>query len=610
MSAIKRANLCWGQRYHWLRYQRLPAGARFDAHIMANVALPEPVPVPALQSALDYLIRRHEALRTVYDADACPWPQQRVQPPGRLPLLLVSTESDGTPAPADVVAELSAADFDMTAEWPIRACAVTTGGLAKRLVVVLNHVAFDDWSLDAFRQEFEAVLAAVLHRRRAALAPVAHQPADLARAEGSLDSTAALKYWRAQLAAAPADLFARRRTSGQPVSATSASLTSPGLLGNARKLAERHRLWPSVVQLAAYAVTMAAYSGERVVTFRWLTSHRQGAEQRAVMSCMFSPALVTVDLSDDPGFVEVLRRIGAQVAAAQDNGYVPYDEIVELQAAESFRRGQVLRVESELNFLSYPSRSCGARRDRFTPNPTPTAWAEAGSDVYVRIQEWSDGVTLGLHALSSVLTAESVEPFLRGWARLIELHQDDAVNLTVSQAAELLALDGTSKRAVVHVGADAVDLEQTQAVLSRCPGVVSVALSVVDRSLLARVGADQPLDPDRLRTFFLERLYEQPALRCPDHFEIDYVGDPAAGSTSVRTDGSAAAQALAGVIAEVNGLAAVRLSDCYVSAGGRVLRAPKVTRELANLGWGGLALDELSTARPLSALATALTPLP
>lgn len=617
---VKKADICWGQRSHWLRYQKVPADARHDAHIVVNVPLPDGVSLAQLQSTLDYLVRRHEILRTVYDAGALPWPQQQVLPATHLPVRLTSVESDGTLGPAQTIAELNMAEFDLAREWPIRACAVTSAGQAKRLVVILNHVAFDDWSLDIFRKEFEVVLAATISRGRAALVPVAHQPTDLARAEGSGKNTAVLDYWRPEVTGLPADLLARRRAVGGPATAFSASLTSPALLDSARELAARHRIWPSAVQLAAYAVTMAAYSGEKVIAFRWLTSHRQAAEHMSVISCMVSPTLVALDLSDDPPFSEVLRRTAARVQAAQANGYVAYDEIVELLARESFRRGQVIRVESDLNFLSYPGRSCGARRDRFKPNPVPAAWARAGSDLYLRIQEWADGVTIGLQVQSSIMSDESAERFLRGWVRLVQAHLDDSLDLSVSQAADLSGFSA-APRDISHLGQDAIDLEQTEHMLTSHPAVRTAAVSIQGCELVAQVVSDLQLTPAQLRLFCFGQLYERAAVRCPDRFEIDFAGGLVTGDgrdlAELTADDLAAdshtggnrALVLAKVVAELNDLDEVRLTDCYVVAGGRVLRAPKVLSVLAELGWSGLALEGLCGALPLATLARSMTPL-
>lgn len=451
MPEVRSADLCWGQRYHWLRYHQVPAGARHDAHIVANCPLPEGLSLAGLRTALGYLVRRHEGLRTVFDARAVPGPRQRVEPPGPLPLRVASTEQDGTPGPAAVIAEMSTAEFDLEREWPIRVCAVTTGGAPRTLALVLNHLAFDDWSISLFQRDFEALLGALTTRRRVELPPVAYQPADLAATEAlpGADREAVLRYWREVVPALPADMFARRRTEGAPggPAAFGATLTSPTLLTAVREIAARLRVWPSAVHLAAYAVGMAAYTGEPVVTHRWLTSHRRDGPRMSVMTCMFSPVLVSVDLGGDPGFAEVTARVAAALDAAQSHAYAPYDEIVELLARDGFRRGTPVRASSEVNFLSHATKSCGTRKERFLRIAEPAAWALSATDTYLRVGEWDDGVTIGFNALATVMDADAVERFLRGYARLLETHRDGtAADLRLSETAALFGFPPPTPR--------------------------------------------------------------------------------------------------------------------------------------------------------------------
>ncbi|PWI44821.1 condensation domain-containing protein [Streptomyces sp. ICBB 8177] len=549
MPEVRSSELCWGQRYHWLRYHQVPPGARHDAHIVANCPLPERLSMARLRAVLDHLVLRHETLRTVYDADALPWPLQRVQPPGPLPLRVASTEADGTAGPAAVVAELAGAEFDMAAEWPMRACAVTTGGVPVRLVVVFNHVAFDDGSLEAFKGEFEELLTAAVAGRPARLPAVAHQPADLAALEAArpaAEREGALRHWREEAGRLPADQFARRRVppgaggrpmdsagraeSGEPL-AYGVSLTSPELLPAVREIAGRYAVWPSAVHLAAYAVTMAAYCGEERIALRQLTSHRGAGPRTSALTCMFSPALVCVDLGGAPRFSEVVRRVAERARLAQEHAYAAYDEVVEALALEGERRGRTLRAAPEVNFLTHAGRSCGSRRERLVRNAEPVAWARSATDAYLRVHEWDDGVTVALECLAEVMDAPDAERFLRGYARLLHAHRDGTADLGF-------------------------------AAMTALPGF--------------------PPAPDRgvART--------EPA-ECPD--------DPARLA------------ALTGVVARVNKLASVDAGRGYTGAGGRVLRLPQVAAQLRAAGWTGLELSDFTGARPLTALARRMVPV-
>jgi hypothetical protein len=621
MPEGKSAPLCRGQRYQWLRYHQVPPGARHDAHIVAQYPLPSQVSLADLRSALSYLVRRHEALRTVYEFEDVPEPRQRVQPAAPLPLRAVSVERDGTPSPQEVLAELTKADFDLAREWPIRACAVTADGVPTRLVLVLNHIAFDDWSVNVFKQEFELTLEALVQRRRAALPPVRYQPTDLAGIESVRAADAqrtAREHWVREVGRMPADAFAYRRVPGitggpaHPV-AHSGSLTSPTLLSSARQLAGRLQVWPSAVHLAAYAVAMAAYTGVEQVVHRWFTSLRADGPHMSVMTCMFSPALVRIDVPPAHRFSDLVREVARRVELAQERTkeHAAYDELGDMIGQEGSRRGQLVRLSSDVNFLNYAPRTCGASRERYARNPVPTAWAESGTDTYFRVYEWQDGVTAALSALSEVMDADSVERFLRGYARLVEAHRDPAVDLSVGEAARLFEFEHPPARRTVRVGPDAVDPDETAAVLRMHPDVSEARVSDEDGRLVADVVTQSPVTPAELRSHMQDLGHTRPGARCPDWFRVAPLeGDGRDGPA--RAAATPAERALAESVARAHaapggpGIDGIDLARSYTDAGGRALCLPRVVSVLRELGWSGIGMTELTSIRPLFSLAADL----
>lgn len=472
MSSVKTADLCWGQRYIWLRYQQLPAHARQDTHLVRTFSIPDQVGMPVLRTTLNYLVRRHEALRTTVHIGSDGEPRQYVHPPGPLSVRTATTEADDTPTPAAVVEELSTTEFDLATEWPIRACVITTGGRPIRLVLVLNHLAFDAWTIDAFEREFAALGAGVLARRPAVLEPVRHQPADLARYEATPAATElrdrAVEHWRDELTRLPTDMFAPRRT--DTPGACKAVLTSPAMLDAGRRIAERHQLWPSAVHLTAYTLVMGAYTGADAVSHLAFTGNRDAVPYTDVMTCMFTPAPSAVDLADDPTFSELLTRVADRFDTSRRHAYLPYDELVELLARESVRRGAEVRLGSEVNFLARPGDRTGARRTRLTWQSAPSAWAAYGADSYLRIDEMQDALVVALSAAASVLDADAVERFLRGYEAVLLAQLEPGADLRVRDAAELTGfaapapLPSTTDRSTVD-SSTAVSAEAVRALV-------------------------------------------------------------------------------------------------------------------------------------------------
>ena len=585
MSRIDNADLCWGQRYIWLRYHQLPAHARHEAHIVLRLKLPDRVPLPRIRSALTYLIRRHEALRTTYHLDAGPQPQQRVHPPGTVPVREVSTERDGTPSPAEVVEPLITAPFDLATEWPIRACAVTTGGWPRRLVLVLNHLAFDSWSVDEFEREIKALGGSA--GRPVALEPVRNQPLDLASHESSPEAAAlrerTIGYWRDEIARLPSDTFGAVRQAGPAdgAPAHSATLTSPALLDVCRRIAARYRVWPSQVHVTAYNLLMAAYTRSASVAVMAFTGLRDTGPFSNVMTCLFAPTLLRVDSGDDPTFGELLRRSAQRFDLAREHSYLPYDELLELIARESAGRGTPMRLGSELNFVSQPHRRCGARHTKFTWNPTPSDWVHAGCDVSFRINEWNDAAVITFNAIASVMPPEILERFLRGYERVLlrldesgeagdngEIDGTTRADLRVSDVAGLLGLLPAAAGRTVTAGTDLVDLDHVERLIDRHPAVQSTKLwTDAEGGLVAHITAERPVTPAQLRAHVLGGMYDEPLVRCPDWFVVHNAATPPVEGDGRTAEPSQAAtnaeRVLAAVGPEGNGLDQVDVSAGY-----------------------------------------------
>ncbi|MEO3854111.1 condensation domain-containing protein [Acrocarpospora sp. B8E8] len=428
MSGAKNANLGWGQRYIWLRYHELPPHARHDTHIILNLEIPSGLTIQNCRAILNQLVRRHETLRTTYHVDPDGDPYRVVLPPAPCPLIVMTTEKDGTPMPAEVVDQLGRAEFDIAADLPIRTAISTTAGEPRRIVLVLNHLAVDMWTVRELKRELRLNCAALVARRPAAIEPVRHRPSDLIRYEATLDPGPALAYWEKEIETMRADAFADRRRPDGPPETRRATLVSPALLAASRRIAARHRVWPSQVHLAAYTALMAAYTGGPSFDHLTFTGNRETGPYATVLTCMFSPLLMRVDVTDDPSFAELLARVADRFEQARAHSYVPYDKVVELLAKKG------ARLASEFNFIKQTSRESRARRSRVTWQ-APSE--DHGADTYVRIDEWKDAVVIALSAASSVMEADTIERFLRAMETAILTYDATPDGLRTSDIAAL-----------------------------------------------------------------------------------------------------------------------------------------------------------------------------
>ncbi|MFE9692971.1 amino acid adenylation domain-containing protein [Micromonospora sp. NPDC005806] len=177
-------------------------------HVPYRVDLRGELDVVALRAALDLVVARHEALRTVFvPLDGQPY--QFVLPPAGLPLDVVQV----APAEIDAYAAAEAVrPFDLARGPLVRATLCRTGPVDWTLLLSLHHVVCDGWSIGLLFDELSAAYAARRAGREPALPPVPRDvPAALAQ-DRQLDPaelTRRLNWWRDALAGAPPGLDLR-----------------------------------------------------------------------------------------------------------------------------------------------------------------------------------------------------------------------------------------------------------------------------------------------------------------------------------------------------------------------------------------------------------------
>ncbi|MFY1616016.1 amino acid adenylation domain-containing protein [Micromonospora sp. WMMD736] len=174
-------------------------------HVPYRVDLRGDLDVAALRGALDEIVARHEALRTVFvplDGQS----YQLVLPPTGLPLTVV----DVAPEAIDEYAAAEAVrPFDLARGPLVRATLCRTGPDDFSLLLSLHHVVCDGWSMGLLFEELSAAYAALREGRAVALPAVARDvPAALAqdRLLGAGEVARRLDWWRDALAGAPPGL--------------------------------------------------------------------------------------------------------------------------------------------------------------------------------------------------------------------------------------------------------------------------------------------------------------------------------------------------------------------------------------------------------------------
>ncbi|MFJ6167602.1 amino acid adenylation domain-containing protein [Micromonospora orduensis] len=335
-SAGRGTPLSFAQRRLWFLDQ-VDAGIAYNMPIL--VRLRGEVDTAALRVALQDLVDRHEALRTVFTVDDGE-PEQRVLPAvrARLDVAVVRVADDAELA--ERVASAARYRFQLSAELPFRAVVFTVDAdqPGAVLLLVMHHIAADGWSLAPLLHD----LSGAYEARRAGVAPELPAPErhavgvdQRARIGDPSDpgSVAArqLAHWRSVLADLPGGLalprLADRPAAPGPRAETVVRQVDPAVHARLVERGRRHRATLFMVLHTALAVVLRRAGAGDDIAVGAPIAGRTVAPTDAVGFFVNMLALRT-DLSDDPTLAELLARVREVDVAAFANQDVPFEQVV------------------------------------------------------------------------------------------------------------------------------------------------------------------------------------------------------------------------------------------------------------------------------------------
>jgi aspartate racemase len=310
----------------------------------------------ALLASLAEIVRRHEALRTVFVLDG-ERPLQVVQPARDWSAEVIDLQPVPDPAAREREAERIAREaarevFDLARGPLFRVLLLRFAADDHRLQIVVHHIVFDGWSIAVLVRELEALYDAFSAVRPATLPELPIQYGDFAvwqrarlRGEALRDH---LEFWRRQLAGLtslelPAD---RPRPPLQGFRGAVRPFAVPAAASRSLAAWSRDQgVTLFMTFLATFATLLERRSGQSDIAVATPVANRTRPEIEGLIGCFVNTLVVRTDLAGDPSFRELVARVRGTALAAQAHQDLPFEKLVEeLQPERDASRNPLVQV--------------------------------------------------------------------------------------------------------------------------------------------------------------------------------------------------------------------------------------------------------------------------
>ena len=323
--------LSLAQRRLWFLDRIAPGRATYNATLTMRIE--GPLHVDTLRVALDLVVRRHEALRTVgVDVDG--------EPVGKLldeGARWRSRDIDEAELPSALAAD-AREPFDLTADVMLRGSLYRLGPDRHVLILVMHHIACDGWSRGVLFDEIAEIYNAAVEGRAPRLPELKVQYGDYAKWQvqqlsGSRASRSD-EFWRKELEGAdvvldlPVDF--PRAGAHEHLGERVAMDGEPGSGDAFRALARGERTTYFMAMMAATGALLSSLSGQEDVVLGSPVANRQQPELEGLIGFFVNTLILRVRLEGDLTFRELLGRCRTTALACLAHQDTPLDRVVEV----------------------------------------------------------------------------------------------------------------------------------------------------------------------------------------------------------------------------------------------------------------------------------------
>jgi amino acid adenylation domain-containing protein len=384
--------------------------------------------VATMHRAVLEVISRHEVLRTTFPMIAGQ-PRLKIQASGTIDLPIVDLSELPTPERDGAALQLATREvrrhFDLGDGPLMRMSLFRLDQTEHMAVIVMHHIVSDGWSLALLMEEVATLYGAFSNARPSPLTPLPVQYADFAYWQRNqlrgevLDEQ--LRYWKQQLGGElPVLKLAtdRPRPNVQTFRGTRYTRPFPVELARAvRDLGRREGVTLFMTLLAAFQTLLHRQTGAEDICVGSPVANRPQVETEQLIGCFLNTLVLRTDLSGDPTFRELLRRVRECTLTAYLHQDIPFEKLVEvLQPKRTTSHSPFFQVTFSL-LNTPPVMMAGSGNLTLTPVEIDTGTAQF--DLLLLAAEAGDELNLTFMYNTDLFEASFIERLMSNFEKLL-----------------------------------------------------------------------------------------------------------------------------------------------------------------------------------------------
>ncbi|NMG21590.1 non-ribosomal peptide synthetase [Brasilonema bromeliae] len=335
---VEAAPLSFAQQRLWFFDQLEPSSTAY--HVIKGVKLQGDLNLGVLQQALDAIVAHHEALRTNFVAQEGN-PVQIISQPRSVELVVIDLkdcpETERTTIVERLLQDEVQRPFNLASDLMLRAKLLQLSPQEHILLLVLHHIASDDWSTGILFEQLTTLYQAFLNGLPNPLPELPIQYADFAQWQRQWLSGEVLEnqlnYWKQNLAGASPVLELPTDKPRPPVHTYQGGkqnfVIPQSLSASLSALSRQEGVTLFMTLLAAFQTLLYRYTGQEDILVGSPIAGRNLPEIERLIGFFANTLVLRTDISGNPSFQELLHRVRAVALGAYAHQDLPFEKLVE-----------------------------------------------------------------------------------------------------------------------------------------------------------------------------------------------------------------------------------------------------------------------------------------